>query len=124
MSFSRSGPDPVVNSIGKIQFGKWYLHSTSEQSDVWKKPLLNEEGYVRTDEYIRIIRYNIDLPKQKFVYYNIFFTGEAKFLREHFKSFKPEYEDHSTQLEFKDIQAAKDYVDQFIERLKNLLAFI
>jgi hypothetical protein len=124
VSFSRSGPDPVVNSIGKIRFGKWYLYNTSEKSDTWKKPLLNEEGHVRTDEYIRIIRYNIDLPSQEFVYYNILFTGEAKFLREHFRSFKPEYEDYATKLEFKDIQAAKDYIDKFIERLNKLLVFI
>lgn len=42
VSFSRSGPHPVANSVGKVEFGEWYLHSTSEQSDAWKKPLLNE----------------------------------------------------------------------------------
>jgi len=123
MSFSRSGQG-AVNSVGKCHFGKWYLHQTSEKMDAWKKPVVDPiQDIMVVDGYIRIIRQNIDVASQKFEY-SIFFVGEANFLREHFKSFRPEYEDHTTKLEFESIQAAKDYIDKFIERLDNLIAFI
>lgn len=92
--------------------------------DAWKKPVVDPiQDIMVVDGYIRIIRQNIDVASQKFEY-SIFFVGEANFLREHFKSFRPEYEDHTTKLEFESIQAAKDYIDKFIERLDNLIAFI
>jgi len=121
MSSSKNGPR-TVNSVGKCHFGKWYLYTTDLSQDAWKKLVVDDEqGIIVPDSYIRIVRDNKTPSNRE---YMIFFHGEARFLSEHFKSFKPEYEGPSTRLKFEDIQAAKDYVDQFIERLNNLLVFI
>ena len=121
MSFSRSGPR-TVNSVGKCHFGEWHLYTTNHSQDAWKKLVVDDvQDIIVPDSYIRIVRDNITPENRE---YMIFFHGEAKFLSEHFKRFKPEYENAFTRLKFEDIQAAKDYVDQFIERLNNLLVFI
>jgi len=119
VSFSKSGPR-IVNSVGKCHFGEWYLYTTDLSKDAWKKSVVMEDC-ITPDSYIRIVRDN-KVPENR--EYLIFFHGEARFLSEHFKSFLPEYDGPLTRLKFEDIQAAKDYVDQFIERLNNLIAFI
>jgi len=121
VSSSKSGPR-TVNSVGKCHFGKWHLYTTDFSQDAWKKLVVDDEqGIIVPDSYIRIVRDNKNPANRE---YMIFFHGEARFLSEHFQRFKPEYEGPSSKLKFEDIQAAKDYVDQFIERLNNLLVFI
>lgn len=121
MSSSKSGPR-TVNSVGKCHFGEWHLYTTNHNQDAWKKLVVDDaQGIIVPDSYIRIVRNNVTPETRE---YMIFFHGEARFLDEHFKNFKPEYEDATTRLKFEDIRAAKDYVDQFIERLNNLIAFI
>jgi hypothetical protein len=123
VSSSKSGPR-TVNSVGKCHFGKWHLYTTTEKEDAWKKNVVDDDqGIIVPDSYIRLIRFNLDVPNQKFGY-SIFFCGEARFLTEHFQTFQPTYENYQSRLEFDSIQAAKDYIDRFIERLNNLLVFI
>jgi hypothetical protein len=123
VSSSKSGPR-TVNSVGKTHFGKWYLYTTAEKEDCWKKAVVDDDqGIMVPDSYIRLIRFNMDVPNQKYGY-SIFFCGEARFLTEHFQKFQPAYENYQSRLEFDSIQAAKDYIDRFIERLNNLIAFI
>ena len=121
MSSSENGESRIVNSVGRTHFGKWYLYSTALKEDAWKKAVVDEHGIMVPDSYIRIVRDNKDPENREYL---IFFAGESRFLAEQFKSFKPEYEGPFTRLKFEDIQAAKDFVDKFIQRLNNLIIFI
>jgi hypothetical protein len=122
MSSLKSGPPkPVdaVTKVGNVQFGKWLLYRTTEKEDIWHKPMANSNtsGY---DNYIQIRRINHSASERE---YHVWFFGQTYFLREHFKLFYPEYEDHDTPFVFTDIQAAKDYVDRFLDRLDKLMVF-
>lgn len=124
MSFSRSGQERTVNSVGKCHFGKWFLYRTTEKEDMWRKPVVNDEqGIIVSDSYIQIRRINVS-PEDREYGYRIWFSGDARFLREHFGSFYKGYQDHDSECFFDDIQAAKDYIDRFIDRLNKLLVFI
>lgn len=117
MSFSRSGPEPVANTIGKIEFGEWYLESTSFKEDIWLKPVLNEMGYPERDSYIQIRRVPINLAERSFEY-EIVVHGKPNFLLESLKGLLSNYKNPT------DIQAVKDYIDRCIVRVNKLLAFI
>lgn len=126
MSSLKSGPqstvDRTVNSVGNCHFGKWHLQQTTIKEDLWRKPEVNDEqGIIVADSYIQIRRVNHSKEERD---YRIWFSGNCHWLREHFKRFYPEYQDHDTAFKFDDIRAAKDYIDRFIERLDKLKAFL
>lgn len=117
MSFSRSGPEPVANKVGKIEFGKWILYQTSEKEDRWRKNQLDVEyGHPKWDNYIMIIRKNIDARAQVYEY-SLEFTGESRWLQEHFDSIL------GTEPKFNDIQHAKDQVDHVLSKINKFIAF-
>lgn len=117
MSFSRSGPEPVANKVGKLEFGKWILYQTSEKEDRWRKNLLDREyGHPISDNYIMIVRSNIDTQKNIYSY-SLMFTGESRWLQEHFDAIL------GTEPKFNDIQNAKDQVDRVLSKINNLIAF-
>lgn len=117
MSFSRSGPEPVANSLGKIEFGKWHLYQTSIKEDVWRKPVLNVDGYPESDSYIQIKRLPVNLAEREFKY-EILLHGRPHLLLDSLKGLLSEHK------ETKDIQVVKDYIDRCIEKVNKLLAFI
>lgn len=119
MSSSENGPpEGTVNSVFDLHFDKWKLCRTSEKEDTWRKRVIDI-----TDSYIQIRRVNIDGLRREFEYH-IYFAGATHKLREPFKKFHTEYVDHDSTLLFGEVQAAKDYIDRFIERLNNLKAFL
>ena len=115
-----------ANSVGKIYFGKWFLNSTTDKMDKWKKKVVDPTDYRKYhlhDSYILITRNNINYSIANCIY-NIYFSSDLHFLEEHFKSFYPEYSSYDSELHFNDIQDAKDRIDKFLQRLDNLKAFI
>lgn len=123
MRSCKNGEKLTANRIGNIHFGKWFLYATAEKDDVWRKPVIDEKGIILFDNYIQIMRINVNVKLNIFVYH-VLFAGKASFLRNYFKAVQPTYESHISNLEFLNIQAAKDCVDQYIERLNNLIIFI
>lgn len=117
MSFSRSGPEPVANTVGKLEFGKWCLYQTSDKEDKWRKNLLDKTyGHPIPDSYIMIVRSNIN-AREHIYEYCLTFTGESRWLQEHFDSIL------GTEPKFDDIQHAKDQVDRVLSKINKLIAF-
>ena len=79
MSFSRSGPEPTDNVIGDLEFGKWHLYSTSYKEDIWRKPILNMNGYPEHDTYIQIKRVPVT-PGERVFYFEIRLHGRQHIL--------------------------------------------
>lgn len=114
----KSGEKRTVNQAGKTHFGKWYLSSTSEKEDRWRKDVVDDDqGIIIADSWIMLIRNNID-AKERIFTYRLQFAGDARWLKEHYESI------YGVDLKFNDIQQAKDQVDRFIDRLNKLIVFI
>lgn len=117
MSFSKSGPEPVANVVGNIEFGKWHLQSTSYKEDVWRKPILNMDGHPEHDSYIEIKRTPVVHAEREFEF-EIILRGRSHMLMNPLVAiFEARPPTH-------DIQVLKDYVDRCITKINNLKAFI
>lgn len=117
MSFSRSGPEPIANKVGKLEFGKWFLDLTSDKEDRWRKNLLDREyGHPIADNYIMIVRTNVN-ARERVYEYSLRFTGESRWLQEHFDAIL------GADPKFNDIQHAKEQVDRVLSKINKLIAF-
>lgn len=117
MSFSRSGPEPADNVIGNLEFGKWYLYTTSYKEDVWRKPVLNASGYPEADAYIQIKRVPVT-PGERVYYFEVRLHSRAHVLLDALRGL---LQDHPLSQNIQDI---KDYIDRCINKVNNLKAFI
>ncbi len=118
MSSSENGAKRTVNSVGKTNFGKWFLYQTSEKEDKWRKDVVDDnQGIIVPDSYIMLVRNNINISERVYSY-RLLFAGDARWLKPHYESVC------GTTLKFNDIQDAKNQVDRFLDRLNKLIVFI
>lgn len=118
MSSSENGPEKVVDSFGKLNFGRWRMHTSTPKEDVWRKPVVDI-----LDACIQLRRVIIDVDKRDFEYH-IYFSGATHILREPFKGFYPGYEDHDSVLILGESWEAQAFIDRFLDRLEKLKAFL
>ncbi len=98
-----------MKKIGKLEIDEWYLDKTSLLKDIWKRRDIDD-----MDSFIILERIRTSTSDQ-FIY-EIRFTGTANFLELYLKQYN--------NLQFDNVQAAKDYVDKFLDRIGLLTAFL
>lgn len=117
MSSSENGEKPV-DSFGNLNFSRWRMDKSSEKEDVWRKPVVDI-----LDSYIQLRRVIHDVTKRDFSYY-IYFAGATRILKDPFRGFYPGYQDHDSAMKLGESWEAQAAIDRFLERLKNLKAFL
>lgn len=122
MSSSASGQEKTVNTFGRLEFGRWRMDKTSPKEDVWRKPVISDPNETR-NSYIELRRIIVDVDKRDFDY-RIYFAGAAYILQEPFRGFYPGYQDHDSSMVLGESWEAQAAIDNFLERLNKLKAFL